>query len=144
MQSCEWEKFEVRVLPVVGRSIFTKVRFKKGSIVCQYGGELIGKRELKDREKLYESDPSFYGSFVFEFWHGTQSLAIDATFDRSVGRLINHSIAKENIIPVKTKMNGVWGISCVALRDIEIGEELFYKYGEGRDHVTDCLEWLKK
>ncbi len=72
LQDPEWEKFEIKILPSVGCSVFTKVPFQKGSRVCRYNGELISKKEMEKREKIYDSNPKFYGSFVLDFSCGAK------------------------------------------------------------------------
>ncbi len=143
-QDPEREKFEIKILPSVGCSVFTKVPFQKGSRVCRYNGELISKKEMEKREKIYDSDPKFYWSFVLDFSCGAKHLAIDATFVKCVGWLINHSIANANIVPVRTQIFGDIAIVFVALRDIAVGEELLYKYGEKQEEIIEHNIWLSK
>jgi SET domain-containing protein len=130
------------VLPELGRGVFVTRKFKKGEDVCEYEGELIDRREYCICKRKYDENPAIYGSFVFEFYHGNTFCAINSTKeDSSIGRLINHSIDKMNVMPHKKK-HGV-GIKFVALRDIEFGEQLFYDYGERGREIVDVHTWLK-
>jgi histone-lysine N-methyltransferase SETD8 len=132
------------VLPDAGRGVFSKIKFREGDIVCEYEGELIGKKELERRQKMYNKNPEKYGSYVFEFCAGNKIMAIDATTAyRTFGRLINHSAKYMNVKPVKFRMRTGWGIQFVALRDIVDGEQLLYEYGEKRHDIVEANPWLK-
>lgn len=71
--------------------------------------------------------------------------SVDSTKDNGrKGRLLNHSKKHPNVV---TKVMELDGHPCpylclVARRDIEIGEELVYDYGERRAEVVDLMPWL--
>ena len=59
-----------------------------------------------------------------------------------MGRMINHSKRKYN---VRTKVMSIKEkphLVLVAAREIEVGEELLYDYGERSKEVTKVFPWL--
>ena len=73
-----------------GRSVFAGQSISKGEYFCQYHGELISSKMLKQRNHEYNTSRA--GSFILEFKFQDKKWALDATIeDGSFGRLINHS-----------------------------------------------------
>lgn len=69
--------------------------------------------------------------------------SIDATAESpSLGRLINHSL-NGNLETRILDDHGVPRLCFFAKRDINIGEQLTYNYGEDRRNVLKALPWLK-
>lgn len=70
--------------------------------------------------------------------------SIDATIeDGSYGRLINHFKNDPNLKPVVKIIHEKPRIVFIALRDIAIGEELAYDYGDRRAQSIKSFPWLK-
>lgn len=72
--------------------------------------------------------------------------SIDSTEDDGrMGRLINHSLKKDNCIPkVIHNTKGEPFIYFQAKCDIEEGTELLYDYGERKKETIISLPWLKE
>jgi len=51
-----------------GRGIMATKIFPKGTIICEYPGELLNLTEMKKRESGYEKDPSI-GCYMYYFTH---------------------------------------------------------------------------
>ena len=69
--------------------------------------------------------------------------SIDATEDdHRYGRMVNHSKKVPNVSPKVFTIDGVPRLCLMALRNIGIGEELLYDYGERRKEVLDSNPWL--
>ena len=69
--------------------------------------------------------------------------SIDATKDdHRYGRMVNHSKKAPNTQPKAFMINGVPRLCLMATRDIKVGEELLYDYGERRKDVLDSNPWL--
>ena len=60
------------------------------------------------------------------------------------GRLINHSRKNSNCQPKVFVVRDQPRLILVALRDIEIGEELYYDYGERRKDIVEAFPWLNE
>ena len=60
------------------------------------------------------------------------------------GRLINHSRKNSNCQPKVFVVRDQPRLILVALRDIEIDEELFYDYGERRKDIVEVFPWLSE
>ena len=71
-------------------------------------------------------------------------LAIDATEDDgSLGRLINHSRRSPNVVMKTHVVEGEPRVVFVACREIAVGEEITYDYGERRKAFLDRNPWLR-
>lgn len=69
--------------------------------------------------------------------------SIDATAESPyLGRLINHSV-KGNLTPRILGVGGTPRLYFYAARDINVGEQLSYNYGENRQRVLKTLPWLR-
>jgi len=83
---------------------------------------------------------------MYEFdWSG-ETMCIDATRENnSCGRLINHSKRYKNIKAKAIQPSGYDSpiLIFVALRDIEVGEELLYNYDIKDKAVLENFPWLR-
>jgi len=61
-----------------------------------------------------------------------------------LGRLINHSRKNSNCQPKVFVIRDQPRLILVAVRDIDIGEELFYDYGERRKDIVETFPWLNE
>ena len=51
----------------MGRGIRASRPFDEGEYVIEYVGDLIQRGEALEREKIYDTDPDKYGSYMFFF-----------------------------------------------------------------------------
>ena len=94
------------------------------------------------REERYEK--SRKGSYILFFKHDSRKLAIDATTeDDTYGCLINHSSSSPNVAMKVVTVDRKPHVVFVALRNIPIGQEIQYDYGETRKAVLEENPWLK-
>lgn len=129
------------ISPEKGRGVFTTETFKKGRVVCFYGGELITKQEGLQRETHY----ALGGNYLFYFNLGSKSHCIDANCDSGdVGRLINHSITDANLKPEAALIDNKATVYFVCKEDIQCGSELLYDYGDRRKEVLEKEPWLAR
>jgi histone-lysine N-methyltransferase SETD8 len=56
--------------------------------------------------------------------------------------MVNHSKRVPNVLLKVFIIDGVPRLCLMALRNIDIGEELLYDYGERRKEVLDSNPWL--
>ena len=56
--------------------------------------------------------------------------------------MVNQSKKSANAVPKVFTVNGVPRLCLMAIRDIEVGEELLYDYGEWRKDVLESNPWL--
>ena len=76
-------------------------------------------------------------------WHDFCSLSIDATKDNGrLGRLVNHSKKSPNVVTKVLEVDGHPYLCLMAARDVEVGEELQYDYGERRNDIVKSFPWL--
>ena len=138
-----------------GRSVRSRKVFVKGDFVAHYAyswdgrggkvgdrwetrwGELLTREEGERRNKEYATQEEL-GSYMFFFRNG----CIDATFEppvpfRSrVGRLINHSRGKANVVPEMHIVHGMPQIIFRAKQDIQVADFIDYNYND----ISKCDE----
>uniref|UniRef100_A0A914HVB6 SET domain-containing protein n=2 Tax=Globodera TaxID=31242 RepID=A0A914HVB6_GLORO len=127
----------------VSRSVRALKSFQRGEFVVEYKGDIINIKTAHSREQGYACDENV-GSFMYYFRHRDNVFCVDATTETSYkGRLINHSYLKPNL---KTRVADFgcsdFHLILVARRDIDIGEELLYDYGERRPEILAKNQWI--
>uniref|UniRef100_F1LDN2 [histone H4]-lysine(20) N-methyltransferase n=1 Tax=Ascaris suum TaxID=6253 RepID=F1LDN2_ASCSU len=137
------EKFlEVFVSKEKGRGIRTLKEFRKNEFVVEYKGEMIDVHVARIRERKYAEDPSI-GSFMYYFKHNNKHFCVDATEETPYkGRLINHSVLRPNLKTKVLELKGSHHLVLVAKRDIAVGEELLYDYGDRCSLTVANNPWL--
>lgn len=143
-------KLEIGTDPDKGRGVFAAANIKKGEFVCRYQGELLTEGEAEKRACAYDAAADTQGKDVAEegnymYWFKSRkgvTFCIDASKDDgSFGRLINHSRSQANIQPkARTDIPGIY---FVAKRDICVGEQLLYDYGDRNPANIAKFPWLK-
>jgi uncharacterized protein len=127
-KKCHGNKFEVKESQIEGKGAFAIVPIKKSELICFMDGEEISVSELDERYKKGQerlSDPLQVDGKMY----------IDL-FEPYV--LINHSCDPNAVIIERNEL--------IALRDIEIGEEITYDYSltewSDNDSWQDYGEWF--
>lgn len=134
--------FCVRVLPDKGRAVFANRAFQKGDFVLEYAGKLRSLKDARHFECLY-SDNQSLGCFMFYFKYLCKSYCIDATEESSrLGRLVNHSRYRQNLVPKVVSVNGHPRLVLIANKTIAIGDELLYDYGDRSAAALRAHPWL--
>ncbi|VDO33979.1 Protein set-1, putative [Brugia malayi] len=125
-----------------GRGIRTLRNFQKNEFVVEYKGEIIDLRLARIREREYAKDDSI-GSFMYFFKYQNKQYCVDATDETPYkGRLINHSVIRPNLKTKVIELNGSKHLILIAKRDIDIGEELLYDYGDRTPCTVAENPWL--
>lgn len=136
------EGLEVKVMELKGRGVFATKRFERGQFVCEYAGEMISYKQAKKREEAYGRDATI-GCYMYFFEHKSKQYCIDATAETErLGRLFNHSKLEGNCHTKLFEMNSRPYLILVASRNIELGEELMYDYGERNQQAIESHPWL--
>jgi histone-lysine N-methyltransferase SETD8 len=129
-----------------GKGVISKINFGVGDWVFEYKGVLMNHKEAIIKEKQYSEDDNT-GSFMFFFTSQNKSLCIDATVDMgTVCRMVNHSRRNPNIKPkvfCDPEQQGRPRVIFIACKNIEIGEELQYDYGDHSPESIQAHPWLK-
>ncbi|XP_019394437.1 PREDICTED: N-lysine methyltransferase KMT5A [Crocodylus porosus] len=125
-----------------GRGVIATKRFNRGEFVVEYHGDLIEITDAKKREAVYAQDPST-GCYMYYFQYLSKTYCVDATKETNrLGRLINHSKCGN----CQTKLHDIDGVPhliLIASRDIKVGEELLYDYGDRSKASIEAHPWLK-
>lgn len=136
------EGMKVQFTEGKGRGVFATKSFQKGEFVVEYHGDLLQITDARKREAKYAQDPST-GCYMYYFQYQSKTYCVDATKETDrLGRLINHSKNGN----CQTKLHDIKGkphLILVASRDIEVGEELLYDYGDRSKASIAAHPWLK-
>ena len=115
--------FETRSSPIQGKGGFALQPIRRGTRFVEYTGERIS-HEVAD--KRYDDDNmDRHHTFLFTI---NNKVCVDAAVGGNDSRFINHS-CDPNCEVIITKGR----IFIETLRDISVGEELFYDYSYERD-----------
>ena len=83
------------------------------------------------------------GSYLLFFCHDGHGYCVDATKeDNTCGRLISHGKKDANIEMKVFVVGDAPLVVFLASRDVAIGEEILYDYGEKRKEVLQNNPWL--
>ncbi|KAI7789412.1 putative N-lysine methyltransferase SETD8-A-like [Triplophysa rosa] len=143
----KWKGLAIKQIEGKGKGVIATMTFKKNQIVCDYHGAMISKQEGERRLETLNEEPLYL--FFFKGKAG-EPLCIDAQEypcdchpdQDTYGWRMNHSRRNSNVRPQRVSLNLPDGArECVvllALRDIDVNEELLWDYGssfggEGRD-----------
>ncbi|KAL3889220.1 hypothetical protein ACJMK2_001567, partial [Sinanodonta woodiana] len=151
MEEAEWyiksgldkEEFSVKFISKeIGQGVFAACTFHKGDFLLEYFGERITKSQAEDREKtIYARNKRFY---LYIFKHDGKEMCTDATRNLNrICRLVNDAPEKDANAKMRKfviKTSSLPYLALFATRDIQIGEQILYDYG---DHVEN-LSWRKK
>ncbi|KAK6089679.1 hypothetical protein P3W45_001321 [Vairimorpha bombi] len=109
---------------VAGYGCFAGESIKQGEFVIEYVGEIIDKDEGQRRSNFYDAKKV---SYLFDYSFENKTGFIDANYIGNNSRFINHSKCP-NIYSKIVEVDKIRRICFFALRDIKIGEELFFDY----------------
>ena len=114
---------EVRPSSIEGKGAFAVQRIPEGTRIIEYTGERITQAIAEERYGYDEySEDSGEGSHVYLFTVDSRAI-IDGAVDGNDARFINHSCSPNCEAVVEKKR-----VYIEAIRDIEVGEELFFDY----------------
>jgi SET domain-containing protein len=110
---------QVRESGIHGKGVYAIRPINSGDTVLEYKGEIITWRKAQNRHPHDPSQPNHTFYFHLDDGH-----VIDAKHRGSSARWINHSCDPN----LEAQQDG-YRVFLTALRDIKVGEELFYDYG---------------
>ncbi|CAM4565457.1 N-lysine methyltransferase KMT5A isoform X5 [Lepidochelys kempii] len=142
IESGKEEGMKIDFIDGKGRGVIATRHFSRGEFVVEYHGDLIEIMDAKKREAVYAQDPST-GCYMYYFQYLSKMYCVDATKETNrLGRLINHSKCGN----CQTKLHDIDGVPhliLIASRDIKVGEELLYDYGDRSKASIEAHPWLK-
>ncbi|KAL8346998.1 hypothetical protein RB601_003393 [Gaeumannomyces tritici] len=123
-----------------GYGLFTAVDIAEGEFILEYVGELIEHDEGVRREARRGNvfDESENVSYLFTLLED-DGIWVDAAVYGNLSRYMNHAEQGKkscNVVPKIVYVNGEFRIRFTAQRDIKVGEELFFNYGENFPNLT--------
>ncbi|CAH1801639.1 unnamed protein product [Owenia fusiformis] len=141
LENCE-DGLEVKDIIGKGRGVCSSKKFERGDFVIEYKGDLIDLSTAKGLEKKY-SEHSNIGCYMYYFNFRNKQYCIDATAESGyLGRLLNHSCKVDNCMTKVIAIDNKPYLILVAKRDIDIGEELLYDYGDRSKESIAAHPWL--
>lgn len=138
---------EVRTVDGIagGRAVFAGRTIPKDTYVCEYAGDFVDDAEAERRAAEYLADPATHSWYMFHFRHERKPVCVDATRPvplNATSRLINHSKTKPLLRVQVVVARGIPRLAMFAKRDIEIGEELRFDYGDRSKAALEAHPWL--
>lgn len=119
-------------------------KFLKGDLVLRYCGTVVSAKKGNEIDNDLRR-AGIDDSYLFFFKLDSKELCLDATHDDgSYGRMVNHSRLRPNCKPQGFMDGRTHALALVATRDIMMGEEILYDYGEISGSVIDELPWLEE
>ncbi|KAI1726576.1 SET domain-containing protein [Ditylenchus destructor] len=121
---------EVVVTPEKGFGLTSKNPIKSGQFVIEYVGEVISRDEAIRRSKAKLPEEHNYIFTVDECIKGKmETTYIDARYKANLARFLNHS-CEPNLFPQIVRIGSLSPrLALYARKDIAVGEELSYSYG---------------
>jgi uncharacterized protein len=110
---------QVRKSGIHGKGVYAIRPIKAGETVLEYKGDIISWRKAQSRHPHDPKQPNH----TF-FFHLDDGHVIDAKHQGNTAKWINHSCEPN----LETEQDG-YRVFLKAMRDIDVGEELFYDYG---------------
>lgn len=142
---------KVKTFSNKGRGVVSTRPLSRNDFVVEYAGDLIDVEEASRREEIYSTDGSI-GCYMYYFQSRGKRFCIDATAESGrLGRLLNHSKTDPNcytkVMWFRNEMRipkvEIPHLTIVARRDIQVGEELTYDYGDREKKTLEAHPWLK-
>lgn len=132
----------VKDVPNCGKGLFATKRFLENDFICVYEGEEITERQYKKR---YD-DSQREKCYTFHYQHDSRFLVVDATNEvHSLARMANHSWKRFNADMRRKVVRGTPSLVLFAVKDIEIGHEIRYNYGDQVVRESrDKYAWLSE
>lgn len=125
-----------------GRVVKSLFKFGKGVVLLEYlGQQILDKGELDDfkKKKRYRRGQTEYFFELVVEGHPVAAIQAERE-DGTLGRLVNHSSLQDaNCAPRRLKL-AYPRLVLISTRDIDIGEELLYSYGDDAADALLCLE----
>jgi len=133
--------------PNKGRGVVSTKEFQKGDFVVEYAGDIVSWEEAGKREEEYANNPQV-GCYMYYYTAGGKNYCVDATAETGrFGRLFNHSRKKPNchtkLVWIPNEQEPDPRLALHAKRDIAIGEELTFDYGDRDKKALESHPWLK-
>ena len=128
-----------------GKGVQARVEIPRGRFVCNYGGDLLSRKE---GISYMDRDGDF--CFLYEFSYDQNGKNVIAFFNHnsttfSVGKFINHSRPHFNVIPrVFFRSSGKPEIMFISTCLIEAGDQILFDYGRLYPGVKSCVSNCKK
>jgi SET domain-containing protein len=113
----------VKESKIQGKGVFARTAIPKGTVIIEYTGERISKKEGLRRDKIQKQQGQFYVFALNAQWSVDGATGGDARF-------INHSCDPN--CKYERKDGKIW---ICALRNIKAGEELTYDYEDGKKEM---------
>lgn len=159
--------FYVKEVPNKGYGIFARERISKGAYLFEYVGEIITRAEASRREEQYMANGQFFLVDIQGQRNSPSYMAytMDMTRKGNLARMLNHGctpnvrlvearVDEALLSGVQSKFRSASRMCCIAIEDIEVGEELCIDYvpvkkgGNMRKTVqcdcgsSDCRGWI--
>ncbi|KMZ85268.1 hypothetical protein PVBG_06388, partial [Plasmodium vivax Brazil I] len=118
---------EIKQTERTGYGVFCKRDIKNGELICEYVGEVLGKKEFEERMEAYQEESKKTDMYNWYSIQINRDVHIDSRRKGSISRFVNHSCSP-NSVSQKWIVRGFYRIGIFAQQDIPAGEEITYNY----------------
>eukprot|EP01031_Cornospumella_fuschlensis_P030966 gene30966-37428_t len=131
------KKLLIQPSKIHGWGLHAAESIRKHDYIIEYVGEVISQEEAERRGLVYDKLDL---SFLFKL---NNMQCIDATRRGNKAKYINHSEQHANCVPKIVQVGGDHKVILLALRDIKVGEELFFNYLYEKTAKHTAPDWSK-
>ncbi|RYG96101.1 SET domain-containing protein-lysine N-methyltransferase, partial [archaeon] len=131
------KKLLIKPSKIHGWGLHVAEDIRKNDFIIEYVGEVITQEEAERRGLVYDKLDL---SFLFKL---NDMQCIDATRRGNKAKYINHSEKHANCVPKVVQVGGDHKVILLALRDIKLGEELFFDYLYAKTAKHTAPDWSK-
>lgn len=125
----------------IGWGCYTLKKFLKGDLLLEYKGERVSRQESDSREKKYAEKGK--GCYRYCFRHDEREIVIDPTMQTiHMARYCNHSKKNANAKMETRVLENVPRAFLFATKEILVGEEILWDYGDRNKEVLLQNPWL--
>jgi len=124
--------------------VLTAEPLKQGQFVMEFRGQIIDAKLAARRERVYEGTNTGCYMMVVP----RTSLIIDPTARRpeyGMSPYLNHAPREHcTLFPRRVRVDGQLRVAMFAMRDVAVGEQLTFDYGDRRPSVCERYPFLKR
>lgn len=140
-----WPGLQIRDV-VEGKGVFSTQEFRKGDIICNYGGNFLEEDYVKKYLIPFEEKCTYLLEMHEKFRESWGKFYLNHNdYTKTIGKFINHSKIHDNLkYKIYVRKDGQLDVLFFAKSKIVPNTELLWNYGKTYSGVEDCVDSCKK
>lgn len=129
-----------------GRGVFATQSFRKGTVICNYGGVDVTEEDAESMLLPFEDKCDYLVELVENYKGTTKRFFLNHTEEsETYGKLLNHSKLHPNLnVKVVVTRENRLDILFLAKHKISVNDQLVWDYGDSYSGVRPCVESCRK